>query len=226
MLAQEYAAQQALFASRAQEDSLALWRGVDIAQFDMFADAARLGAVDETQTRPLRLKGRYRVGDGNEFPCEATEITPLGLRIKGSKYGAPGKWCTVCLNSVGIVEGVVAQARESSFILGVIAPRLRLRRIGQRLRWQALRLSAKVRERRASERIEMNNASATIETEEGQIYPCQIFDLSDGGAAVQLGSNALYFWQEQPVRFGERFGRVLRHFPGGLVIKFDDGQEE
>jgi hypothetical protein len=225
MLVQEYAAQLALEASRARENSLALWRSLEAAKGGMSAECEDWPSVDDGEVRPLRLAGRYRVGDGNEFPCEVPEISPLGIRIRGPKYGTPGKWCTACINSVGLVEGVVVQARESSFVVGVIAPTLRLRRLAQRLRWQTLRLKAKVHERRASERIYMNNAKATIETTDGQIYPCEVYDVSDGGAAVQLGSNALYFWKDQPVRFNERFGRVLRHFPGGVVIKFEEAQD-
>ena len=219
MLIQEYATQIALNTDRARQDSLTLWRSLEAVSGARQGNVAAFCAPDEI--RPLGLVGRYRVGDGNEFACEIQELSPSGIRVKGPKSGGPGKWCTASIASVGIVEGVVVEARLSSFVVGVIAPPRRLRRLAQRLHWQTLRNEAKVTERRASERFEMNKAKATIETDDGRVYPCEIYDLSEGGAALQLGSNALYFWEDQPVRFCERFARVLRHFPGGLVLKFD-----
>jgi|SRR5579863_4761367 len=221
MLVHEYAAQLAQDTDKARESSLALWGSFEAASGGRWTKTADAIFRDRREIVSLDLVGRYRVGDGNEFPCEIPELSPSGIRIKGPKSGGHGNWCTARVASVGIIEGVVIQARQSSFVLGVIAPPRRLRRLAQRLHWHSLRNNAKVLERRASERIEMNAAKATLETDDGRTFDCEIFDLSDGGAALQLGANALYFWIGQPVRFGERFGRVLRNFPGGLVIKFD-----
>ncbi len=213
MLIQEYAAQLVHDTSRAREDSLALWRSLEGAGGRKVATSAEI--------RPLRLTGRYRVGDGNEFPCEISELSPSGIRVRGPKWARAGKWCTASIASVGLVEGVVVETRQSSFVVGIIAPPRRLQRLAHRLRWQILRSDSKVEERRSSERIEMNKAKASLETDDGRSFPCEIYDLSEGGVALHMGANALYFWMDQPVRCCDRFGRVLRHFPGGLVIKFD-----
>ena len=205
--------------SRARENSLLLWAtvaGAGGAPANEFPSAN-----EEPQSRRLRLVGRYRVGDGNEFPCEIPELSPLGIKVKGPKDGRVGKWCTAYIASVGIIEGVVVEARQHAFVVGIIAPQRRLRRLGQRLRWQLMRGKADFKERRSSERIEMNGVKAELETLDGQIRTCEVFDLSDGGAALHLGGDALYFWVDQPVRFEGRFARVLRVFPGGMVIKFD-----
>jgi hypothetical protein len=221
MLVQEYAAHLALNTDRAREDSLVLWRNLEAVSGKRFVERSSPSNAPCADIRPLNLPGRYRVGDGNEFPCVISDLTPAGIRVRGPKSGGLGKWCTTSITSVGIVEGVVVEARQSSFVVGVIAPSRRLRRLAHRLHWQTLRNDAKVKERRTSERIDMNKAKTQIETDDGRVFPCEIFDLSEGGAALQLGDNALYFWIDQPVRICERFGRVLRHFPGGVVIKFD-----
>jgi hypothetical protein len=221
MLQHEYTAQITTDAQLARQNSLSLWRSLETVQGkrSAFAEAPPRGDRDESLA--LRLTGRYRVGDGNEFPCEFVDLSPQGLRLRGPKSGELYKWCTASIASVGLVEGLVVEAKQSSFVVGVIAPPRRLQRLAQRLHWQALRNAAKVQERRASERVEMHNASGSVETEDGRAFACEVYDLSDGGAALHLGANALYFWENQAVRFGDRFGRVLRHFPGGLVIKFD-----
>jgi hypothetical protein len=195
-------------AARAREDSLALWQS--------------LRHADEARERcALDLTGRYRVGDGNEFTGEISEVSPQGLRVKGPKCGDLGNWCTASIASVGVIEGLVVEARPHSFVVGVVATPRRLKRLSQRLNWQLRLQVEQVKERRASERIEMHRAKSSISTGAGQVYDCEIFDLSDGGAALHLGDSALYFWLDQPVVFQGRDARVLRCFPGGIVIKFD-----
>jgi hypothetical protein len=199
--------------ARARADSLALWGRLRLADESVLPGASERCALD--------LSGRYRVGDGNEFAGEFPEISPLGLRVKGPKSGEFGNWCTASIASVGVVEGLVVEARPHSFVVGVVATPRRLQRIAERINWQLRLQREQVEERRASARVEMNHAKATIATGAGQVYSCEIFDLSEGGAALHLGESALYFWLDQPVVFEGREARVLRCFPGGVVIKFD-----
>ena len=151
----------------------ALWRSLEAVQGKRSPYSDPRPESDGDESLPLRLTGRYRVGDGNEFPCEFLDLSPLGLRLRGPKSGELYKWCTASIASVGLIEGLVVEAKQSSFVVGVIAPPRRLQRLAQRLHWQALRNAAKVQERRASERVEMNNASGAIETEDGRSFVCE-----------------------------------------------------
>jgi len=200
-------------AVRAREDSLALWGRLKRADEPILAG--------EPERCALELVGRYRVGDGNEFAGEFCEISPSGIRVKGPKRGELGNWCTASIASVGVIEGLVVEARSHSFVVGVVTTPRRLQRLADRLNWQLRRQWEQVEERRASERVEMNHVRATIATAEGRTYTCEIFDLSEGGAALHLGESALYFWVDQPVTFEGREARVLRCFPGGIVLKFE-----
>jgi len=198
----------------AREGALELWRNL---REGKFADPR----VSAPERLALDLTGRYQVGDGNEFACEIPEASPLGLSVKGPKIARVGDLCVVNITSVGIVEGVVVQAQLQSFVAGVIATPRRIRRLAERLTWQVRRTTEEVPERRASERVEMNAAEGRLETEQGQVYTARIFDVSEGGAALHLGSSALYFWVDQPVTFDGRPATVLRYFPGGIVIKYE-----
>lgn len=213
MLLEARASQLTVEAARARADSLALWRRLNLGEEPILSDAPERCALD--------LRGRYRVGDGNEFAGEFCEASPLGLRVKGPKCGELGNWCTASVVSVGVVEGLVVEARSHSFVVGVVATPRRLQRMAERINWQLRLKREQVEERRASQRVEMNHAKATIATAVGQIYTCEIFDMSEGGAALHLGDSALYFWLDQPVSFEGREARVLRCFPGGVVIKFE-----
>jgi hypothetical protein len=204
---------------RAQEDSLTLWR-------ELTEEPPRVGAPFQIDARrpeilPLKLSGRYQVGDGSEFPCEVRDISPIGFHLKGPRQGRLGDWCTANIASIGIIEGVVVQSGGEAFKVGIIALPIRITRLAKRLRWQLRPHKEERPDRRASERVEMNRATAKLETAEGREFSCEIFDISGGGAALHLGSSALYFWVDQPIRLGGRPGRVLRYFPGGVVIKFD-----
>jgi hypothetical protein len=195
---------------KARAGALELWRQLEI-----------VGNSRPRERLIVELAGRYRVGDGNEFTCEITDASPLGLNIKGSKIGRVGDWCLCNIASVGIVEGVVVQAGQHGFVAGIIAPQRRIRRLAERLHWQLRSSAEAVTDRRASPRREMNSAEGRLETADGHIYTARIFDVSEGGAALHLGAEALYFWVDQPVTFQGSAARVLRYFPGGIVIKYE-----
>src|ERR1700722_9994297 len=196
--------------NKAEEDSLALWREVTTAADDWGPDEVFRRETVEPESRALKLTGRYQVGDGSEFDCEVNELSPVGLRIHGPKEGRVGQWCTVNVAAVGIVEGIVVRAEMGSLTIGIIALPSRIRRLARRFRWQLQREVEQVQDRRSSERIEMKHAAATLRTSDGQVFSCQIFDISEGGAALHLGSNALYFWADQPITLDERPGHILR----------------
>jgi hypothetical protein len=206
----EYAWRGAPDVDKAREDSLALWRHLDAAP-----------ASAGVERRPLNLSVRYQVGDGNEFAGEVPELTALGFALKGPRIGRVGEWCLANIATLGIVEGVVVQSRQQSFVTGIVAPPSRLRRLAERLNWKLRHDSGEAPERRVHERVEMNAAEGRLATADGQSYPCRVFDVSEGGAALHLGGGALYFWADQPVTFEGRAATVLRIFPGGVVIKYE-----
>ena len=195
---------------KARAGALELWRQLEL-----------IGKSRPRERLALELTGRYRVGDGNEFACEFPEASPLGLSIKGPKIGRVGDWCLCNIVSVGIVEGVVVQVSQHAFVAGVIAPPRRIHRLAERLNWQISSGAEDVTDRRASPRIEMNATDGQLETSDGHVFTARIFDVSEGGAALHLGAEALYFWVDQPVTFQGRPAKVLRYFPGGIVIKYE-----
>jgi len=213
-------------AEMARLDSLTLWRYLNVGSGLALLEDAPLHLSNPGETRALNLPGRYHVGDGNEFAGAIREISASGIGVKGPKLGRAGNWCKVNIAAVGIVEGLVVRATQHAFVVGVIAPPGRLRRLAQRLRWQFRCQNNEVIDRRASQRIDMNRANAELTTIEGRPYSCEIFDISRGGAALHMGADALYFWVDQPIRFDGRAGRVLRTFPGGVVIRFDDQEQD
>lgn len=213
-------------AERARDDSCALWREVVARNSNWRFDVPPPQAFDKIEKLSLNLAARYQVGDGNEFAGEIREIGPCGILLKGQKEGRLGNWCTANIASVGIVEGLVVQAGRETFTVGIIALPTRIHRLAWRFHWQLRRGAAALKDRRSSQRVELNHASASLKTADGRISSCEIFDISDGGAAVHLGAKALYFWVDQPIWLDGRPGVVLRTFPGGMVIKFDRDAED
>ena len=205
----------------AREDSGALWRSLEIATGRQRPFEENVTRLNRGESLRLDLSGRYQLADANEFICRIPEISPRGLRIDGPWPALRGQRGAVNIAAVGIVDGVVIEASHASFVFGLVASPRRIRRLSQRFAWQIRRTAEALEERRASERVEMRHKPARLESMQGRTYECQIFDLSEGGAALHLGAEALYFWVEQPIRLDGRNGTVLRHFPGGLVVKFD-----
>ncbi|MDE3176878.1 MAG: PilZ domain-containing protein [Pseudomonadota bacterium] len=222
MLLDETAVQLMQDADRARADSLALWQSLIVLPETASAGEARSFAPYAGDRCALDLVGRCQIATGREFLGEVFEISPVGLRVRGPEIARLGDRCSVNIASVGLIEGVVVRVSQNAFVLGVMAPQRRLRRLAKRLNWQLRRINNEdVIENRGHERIEMNCAEATIEASDGQIYGCGIFDISKSGAALQLGPNSLRFSVGQPVRLDGRPGRVVRYFSGGVAIKFD-----
>ncbi len=208
-------------ADRARTDSLVLWQSLIILSDDANEDDAP-ALVPAAERCALDLPARYRFGEGDEYKGEICEISPLGLRLSGPNSARPGSRCSANIAHVGIVEGLVVRAERDSFVLGLIAPRRRLRRLAKRLNWQIRRINNdEIIEKRSSERVEMNYASATIETANGQTRLCGILDLSKEGAGLHIGPSSIHFWIGQPVRLDGRSGQVVRTFTEGFAIKFD-----
>jgi len=174
---------------------------------------------------PLALAGRYLMQDGSEFPCRALEISPDGIAIRGVAGGSQGGWVIANFRALGRIEGAMARKSGINFVLDVRATPIALDRLSRKIAWQIRRLRGELPERRRHERVEQNRRKGTLRTDEGRELIGELLDESAGGVAVQLGEAALYLWVGQPVTLDRRAARVLRYFPGGVVLKFGDASE-
>lgn len=174
---------------------------------------------------PLVLPGRCLLQDGSELPCEMTDISPLGLGLRGVSGARAGEWAVAHIESVGAVDGVIVRNTPVLFVIDIRATPANLDRLAVRLDWNLRRLKENTPDRRAHARSETQRRPAELKTEEGRTLSGSLLDISEGGAAVHLGSEALYLWEGQPVLLDRKHAYVLRHFPGGVVLRFELREE-
>jgi hypothetical protein len=194
------------------------------------ADASRTSpsetlGVDPLESLGLSVPGRYARADGTKHFCRATEISAFGITMRGGAIGFPGEWIVAHMRGLGAIEGVISQKGEDDFVLDLREPPEHVERLSRRIIWLVRRSSEVVPERRGSERILQHQRKAYLRTADGREMLGDMLDLSASGAAVHLGVAALYFWVGQPVALDDRPGQVLRQFPGGVVVKFDEDMD-
>lgn len=57
----------------------------------------------------VTLPGRYRLGDGHDYPCWTIDISSSGIAIKGFGKGGVGERVVADISGIGRVEGTIAR---------------------------------------------------------------------------------------------------------------------
>jgi hypothetical protein len=166
----------------------------------------------------LALPGRYMLSDGSEFPCETVNISPAGIAIKGLKVGKHGERVVAYIEGLGRIEGAIARRAIGWFALDIRAPMKKVQRLIERISWLVGRESGARPERRDRERMDVWQEHTVLRTEDGREFLAELVDVSIEGAAIltdlTLAIGAF-------VSLGEKPAYVLRRFPGGFAVTFD-----
>jgi PilZ domain len=80
---------------------------------------------------PLRLRGRYMLEDGREFPCETLDISPIGIGIRGFAAGAIGDRVVAYFDELGRVEGHIVRRAPTWFAIDIMATSRKLERLAE-----------------------------------------------------------------------------------------------
>jgi hypothetical protein len=166
----------------------------------------------------LALPGRYMLSDGSEFPCETVNVSPAGIAIKGLKVGKHGERVVAYIEGLGRIEGAIARRAIGWFAIDIRASLKKVHRLIDRISWLANRDSAAVPERRDRERMDVWQEQPVLLKVDGREFLAELADVSIEGAAVltdvTLPIGAF-------VTLGEKSAYVLRRFPGGFAVTFD-----
>lgn len=69
----------------------------------------------DSETRPLRLDGRYMTPERSEFPCHTLAVSPLHLHISAAGCPYRGQRVVLYLQQAGRIEGVVTAVARDEF---------------------------------------------------------------------------------------------------------------
>jgi hypothetical protein len=189
-------------------------------------DRVRPDKRDSHGSVALSMPGRYLLRDGSEFPCKALDVSPLGIAMRGVAGGHQGDRIVANFRALGRIEGVMTRKSGINFVMDIRATPIGLERLARKIGWHIRRQRGELPERRRYERIEPSRRRGALRTDDGRELDGEVLDQSAGGAALQLGEAALYLWVGQPVVYEGRAARVLRYFPGGIVLAFEQPADQ
>ncbi|MCJ2117126.1 PilZ domain-containing protein [Methylobacterium sp. J-001] len=166
----------------------------------------------------ITTKGRYCLHGEADIQCladvSATDVIELRRIAEGPLPVAEAR-ITCFLDNVGMVDGVVLEARPGGFIFRVVGNPERRSRIDARLSW--LRSADGRDDQRQATRIVPVHRAVRVQLRADRISEAVIADLSMTGAALLLS--------ERPeigttVTVGKRYATVVRHTPDGVGVAF------
>lgn len=165
----------------------------------------------------VALLGRYMLSDRREFPCQTVDMSPGGVRLTCVEAGQPGERVVVYLEQIGRLEGVIVRLLPDGFAARLGSTSRKREKIASQLTWLANHKSLGLPEGRTHERLKPTQPAVILRLEVGREIPAQIIDVSLSGAAIACSlSPAL----DSSVVVGRTPGRVVRHFEGGIGVRF------
>ncbi len=69
----------------------------------------------------MKLSGRYRLGDGREYPCWTIDVSPSGVAIRGFEKGRVGERVVAEIGQIGRLEGMIARHLEQGLAMEISA---------------------------------------------------------------------------------------------------------
>jgi hypothetical protein len=171
----------------------------------------------------VALSGRYLLEDGTEHPCECIDISAGGVRLRAAKAGPWGSRVVAYIDGIGRIEGHIVRRAPGWFAIETRGTARKEERVEERIAWILESDVGGGDGRRRLSRHYVERQTVQIATLDGRQYPAKLTDISREGAAllvdiaIEVGAR---------VRLDGRRARVMRAFPGGVALKFENWTDE
>ena len=162
----------------------------------------------------LRLRGRYLLSDGSEFPCETINVSPSGIALRAHLPGNMGERVVAYIDELGRVEGEVVRRGDGWFAIDARTSQNKIDRIVKRI---AMLLSPGA-EGDGSDRSDAPQERSILRTADGHDVSVHIVDATTSEATIR---------SELKLAFGTRVtldgeaGHVDRCYDWGFTVTFD-----
>lgn len=170
----------------------------------------------------IHLLGRFMLPDGQEFPCQAINMSPGGVALVTPVAGRTGERIIVYLDEIGRVEGKISRLFDGGFAVQINATDRKRDKLADQLTWLTNRDTLGMAEDRRHERLQPSSTYSQIKLPDGRTYNCRVIDMSISGAAVAIDVKPAI---GSEVTLGLMRARVVRHFPEGIAVQFADVQD-
>ena len=167
--------------------------------------------------RPIVVLGRFMRADRSEHPCRARDITTESVRICTEAEVEQGERIIAYLDSIGRLEGEVAEIDENGFLLKLKLCQRGREKLQKKLEWLRSKARGEEHEKRRYERYQPKDGRSCLLLEDGRRYPCEVLDISVAGASVKADVLPAI---GTVVQLGKTRGRVVRHHAEGFAVEF------
>jgi len=167
----------------------------------------------------LALPGRCMLFDRLEYPCWTIDVSPTGLGIAGPQKGDIGDRVVAYISQIGRVEGLIARRFNKGIGFEIQAPALKREKLVKQIEWLIRRETHHAPDDRRYERTSSERQRTTVRIPEGREFPASLIDISGPGATLSVNVAPPI---GSAVTVGRTAARVIRHFPGGIAVSFND----
>jgi len=186
-------------------------------------DSMALGVTFEGRRQQerakLRLPGRYMLANRFEHACTTIDLASCGVAVECGDRGQIGDHVVAYINQLGRMEGEIARQLQNGFAFKIAAPPRKIEKLAVRIAWLVQHDVFGAPDNRRQERIEADDGQIVVTTPDGEEHVATLIDLSSEGAAMNV---AIAPPIGSPVIVGQRRARVVRHFAGGVAVKFQN----
>jgi len=175
-------------------------------------------AADERRHRRvvITLPVRFMAENGEEHRALLYDMSPGGVSLTTDLRPDIGAKMVLYIDDIGRCEGMVVRHHSYGFAMRLIATQNRRDRIAERLTFHANRHRLRDDDLRTHERAEHDHQSRCV-LPDGSEQTCRVIDLSLTGCAIALEQRPAIGAE---VVIGRIQGRVVRHLPQGVAIRF------
>jgi PilZ domain len=171
----------------------------------------------------VALPGRYMLEDGSEYACECIDISAGGLRLRAARSGPWGSRVIAYIHGIGRVEGHLVRRAPGWFAIETRGTSRKEERVEERIARIMDSNVAKQDGRRRLSRQYLERQSVRLATLDGRQHPAELTDVSKDGAALLIDTGIAV---GERVRLDGRRARVVRAFPGGVALRFENWVDE
>jgi hypothetical protein len=155
------------------------------------------------------------LADGQEFPCQVTNMSPGGVALMAAICGGPGERVIAYVDHLGRIEGIVARPLSDGFALSITSSMHKREKLAAQLTWLANRHF--VPEQRRHLRLTPRQPSAQLIFPDGKQIRCRVIDISQSGAGVASNQRPKI---GSLISIGTTAARVARYIEDGFAVEF------
>jgi len=188
-------------------------------QIDSMALGVTFAGRRQQERAKLKLPGRFMLANRLEGCCTTIDLSACGVAVECSDSGEIGDHIVAYIDRLGPMDGEIARRLQNGFAFKITAPPRKIEKLAARIAWLVQRDVFGAPDNRKQDRVETEGGQISVTTPDGEEHVATLIDVSSEGAAMNVAISPPI---GTSVTVGQRRARVVRHFAGGVAVKFQN----